>query len=488
MTVPYFTADEIRAAEAELFARVAEGVPMRRASWGLAAEVAKELRRSTGAVAGAHVGLLVGSGDNGGDALWAGSFLRRRGVAVEAVLLKPERAHKAGLAAFRNAGGRIVDALSPENDLVLDGIVGISGKGPLRPDAAEHVSRITAPIVAVDLPSGIDPDTGAVSGPAVQAALTVTFGGYKRVHALAAHRCGRVVLVRIGLDLPASPVQALTDREVAQAWPVPAADDDKYTQGVVGIAAGSAVYPGAAVLSVGGAVAAKSGMIRYVGTAREQVLARYPEVIATEKVAEAGRVQAWAVGPGFGTGKPEAKILAAILEQDLPTLLDADALTIIAKNPELVRNRNAPTLLTPHAGEFERLTSVSPDTGRIKAVQQLAADWGVTVLLKGRATVIGCPEGRIRLCEAGSSWGATAGSGDVLSGIIGALLACDREPLDAAAMGAHVHARAALLAAGDPAAPISASVLRDAVRPAIASVRASVKNAGVADATNTVRI
>ncbi|MCW4352517.1 NAD(P)H-hydrate dehydratase [Hoyosella sp. YIM 151337] len=485
MSVPYFTADEIRAAEAKLFARVAAGVPMRRASWGLAAAVALELRRLTGAIAGTRAGLLIGSGDNGGDALWAGAFLCRRGVAVEAVLLNPDRAHKAGLQALVQAGGRVVTRLS-DNDIVVDGIVGISGKGPLRPEAALHVAKITAPIVAVDLPSGVDPDTGEVSGPAVRATLTVTFGGYKRVHALAPRHCGRVVLVGIGLDLPHSDVEVLTDREVGARWPVPEAADDKYTQGVVGVAAGSAVYPGAAVLSVGGAVAARSGMVRYTGTAHEQVLARYPEVIAAEKIGEAGRVQAWVAGPGFGTGRHEAKTLAAILDQDVATVLDADALTMAAKSPELVRGRQTPTLLTPHAGEFARLTGSAPDPDRIGAAQQFAADWGATVLLKGRSTIIARPDGRVRVCEAGSSWAATAGSGDVLSGIIGALLASGLEPFDAAAMGAHVHARAAFIAAGSPVpAPISASLLRDAIRPAISSVRAAAQHSGVADAAHT---
>ncbi|AEF42479.1 NAD(P)H-hydrate dehydratase [Hoyosella subflava] len=481
MTVPYFTAEEIRTAEAELFARVAEGVPMRRASWGLATEVAAELRRRTGGVTGRRVGVLAGSGDNGGDALWAGAFLRRRGVAVEAVLLKPERAHKAGLHALLQAGGRVVAELGPA-DLVLDGIVGISGKGSLRPDAARHVAAVTAPIVSVDLPSGVDPDTGSVDGPAVQAALTVTFGGYKRVHALAAHQCGRIGYVPIGLELPKSMVQSLTDREVGGAWPVPAAEDDKYTQGVVGISAGSDVYPGAAVLCVGGAVAAKSGMVRYAGTAREQVLARYPEVIATTAIEDAGRLQAWVAGPGFGTGKKESKALAALLAQDLPTVVDADGLTLAANNPSLVRGRKAPTLLTPHAGEFERLTGAAPKPDRLTATQQLASDWGVTVLLKGRATVIADPSGEVLIVEAGSSWAATAGSGDVLSGIVGALLASGIPPLTAAAMGAHAHARAALIAAGFPGAPASASTLMGAVRPAIGALR-SAATPGVADAT-----
>ena len=218
----YFTADQVRAAEAELFTRVPAGMPMRRAAYGLANVVADELRSWTGGVAGRAVGLLVGSGDNGGDALWAGSMLARRGVAVRAVLLSPERAHPAGLAALRKAGGRVVDRLDAV-DLVIDGIVGISGRGPLRPAAAELVAAVTVPIVAVDLPSGVDVDTGAVDGPAVRAEVTVAFGAYKPVHALAAPYCGRIVLVPIGLQLPEPDLAQLAaaarqTTSTARAW------------------------------------------------------------------------------------------------------------------------------------------------------------------------------------------------------------------------------------------------------------------------------
>src|SRR5690606_17772442 len=151
---------------------------MRRAAYGLATVVAAELRSRSGGIAGRRVGVLVGSGDNGGDALWAGAMLRRRGLAVTAVLLKPERAHAAGLAALRRAGGRIcadpAAALTELSgaDVVVDGIVGISGRGSLRPDAAGIIAGVTVPIIAADLPSGVDPDTGAVDGPAVPAAGT----------------------------------------------------------------------------------------------------------------------------------------------------------------------------------------------------------------------------------------------------------------------------------------------------------------------------
>jgi ADP-dependent NAD(P)H-hydrate dehydratase / NAD(P)H-hydrate epimerase len=198
----YYTADAIREAEAPLLASLPEGGLMRRAAFGLATAIARELVRQTGGLAGRRVCAVVGSGDNGGDALWAATFLRRRGAAAAAVLLKPERTHKAALAAFRKAGGTVLERVSTATDLVIDGVVGISGSGPLRPNAAEVFANVSAPVVAVDIPSGIDVHTGATEGPHVHAALTVTFGGLKPVHALG--DCGRVELVDIGLDLPAT--------------------------------------------------------------------------------------------------------------------------------------------------------------------------------------------------------------------------------------------------------------------------------------------
>lgn len=155
--------------------------------------------------------------------MWALTFLRRRGVSASAVLLNPERAHRAGLAAFRKAGGRVVSVVPDDTDLVVDGVVGISGTGPLRPGAAAGIAeKITAegiPVIAVDIPSGVDVHTGAVDGPAFRAAVTVTFGGYKPVHALG--DCGDVRLIDIGLELPESALREFDASDVAAAWPVP---------------------------------------------------------------------------------------------------------------------------------------------------------------------------------------------------------------------------------------------------------------------------
>jgi ADP-dependent NAD(P)H-hydrate dehydratase / NAD(P)H-hydrate epimerase len=473
----YYSAETIRAAEAPLLASLPNGALMRRAAYGLATTIIGELTARTGGVMGRRVCAVVGSGDNGGDALWASTFLRRRGAAVTAVLLNPDRTHRAALAAFTKAGGRIVDSVAQTNDLVIDGVVGISGSGPLRPAAAEvfraaeRPGAAAIPVVAVDTPSGVDVATGAITGPAVHADLTVTFGGLKPVHALA--DCGRVQLVDIGLDLPATDMCGFEAADVLARWPAPGPDDDKYTQGVTGILAGSSAYPGAAVLCAGAAVAATSGMVRYVGSAKAEVLSHWPEVVAAPTFAAAGRVQSWVVGPGLGTQDAGVAALQFALDTDLPVIADADALTILAAHPDMVTSRRAPTVLTPHAGEFARLAGTPPGDDRVGVTRKLADAFGVTVLLKGNVTVIADPGGPVHLNPAGQSWAATAGSGDVLSGMIGALLAAGLPAAEAAAAAAFVHARAAALAAGDPGpgdAPTSASRIIPHIRTALASL------------------
>ncbi len=489
----YYSVEVIRAAEAPLLASLPDGVLMRRAAFGLATAIARELAARTGGIAGRNLCAVVGSGDNGGDALWAATLLRRRGVAASAILLDPERAHAKGLAAFRRAGGRIVGTVPPATDLVIDGVVGISGRGPLRPNAAEVFAAVEAAgiaVVAVDIPSGLDPHTGAADGPAVHAALTVTFGGLKPVHALG--QCGRVELVEIGLDLPDTDIHSLTAADVEACWPAPGPRDDKYTQGVTGILAGSATYPGAAILCAGAAVAATSGMVRYAGSADAQVVSHWPEVVAAPSAAAAGKVQAWAVGPGLGTGEQAAAALWFALGTDLPVIVDADALTILAAHPALVTDRRAPTVLTPHAGEYARLAGHPPGPDRVGAARELADRFGATVLLKGNVTVIADPGGSARLDggeaklgpahelggsvylnPAGGSWAATAGSGDVLSGMIGALLASGLAPAQAAAAAAFVHTRAAAASAADPGpgdTPTSASRILAHIRTALAQL------------------
>jgi len=464
----------VRSAEAALAAQVLEGTLMARASAGLARVCVQLL----GTVYGSRVALLIGAGDNGGDALYAGALLAARGARVEAVLVQA-KAHDGGLAALRAAGGRVIavenrsagTAAVQQADLVVDGIVGIGGRGGLREPAAELVASIRPGgtwRVAVDLPSGVDADTGRVEGAAFDADVTVSFGALKPglVVGRGIERAGIVDLVDIGLDpflsTPAR-VSVLETADVADLWPVPGPDDDKYTRGVVGVAAGSPGYPGAAVLCTGGALRSGAGMVRYLGegAAAASVAAAWPEVVHGD-----GRVQAYVVGPGLGTDAGSAAVLRRALETDVPVLIDADALTLLAGNPEWVRGRHALTVLTPHDREFARFGSDVGDD-RAGAAARLAGELGVTVLLKGFATIVAQPDGTVHANPTGTSWLATAGSGDVLSGIIGTLLAAGLGP-QAPVVGAFVHGLAGRLAA--LSGPISAMSVATAVPRAVAAV------------------
>ncbi|WP_030767343.1 MULTISPECIES: bifunctional ADP-dependent NAD(P)H-hydrate dehydratase/NAD(P)H-hydrate epimerase [unclassified Streptomyces] len=439
-----YSVETVRAAERELMARLPEGALMQRAAAGLAAACAELLRRTRGGVYGARVVLLVGPGDNGGDALYAGARLARRGAAVTAVPMDPERMHRGGSAALRAAGGRVERAVPRRADLVLDGLLGIGGKGGLRPAAAALVERIPpgVPVVAVDLPSGVDADTGEVAGQAVTAEVTVTFGAYKPGLLIdpGASRAGAVHLVDIGLELPSPQMEALQHADVAALLPEPTATSDKYRRGVVGIVAGSTQYPGAAVLAVAGALRGGAGAVRYVGPAavQEAVLARYPETLIGP-----GRVQAWVVGPGLGEGRAEE--VARLLAGDTAVLVDADGLRGL--DATALRARTAPTLLTPHAGEAAALLGVertSVEAGRLDAVRVLAQRYGAAVLLKGSTTLVASGGGSaVRVNPTGTPWLATAGSGDVLSGLTGSLLAGGLSGADAGAVGAYLHGLAA---------------------------------------------
>ncbi|MFB8775900.1 NAD(P)H-hydrate dehydratase [Streptomyces broussonetiae] len=450
-----YSVETVRAAERELMARLPEGTLMQRAAAGLAAACADLLGR----VYGKRVVVLAGSGDNGGDALYAGARLARRGAGVIAVRLDPERVHRGGLAALRKAGGRVTSvsgaaALVERADLVLDGIVGIGGKGGLRGDAvalAEVAERAPyAAVVAVDLPSGVDVDSGEVRGAAVRADLTVTFGTYKPGLLVdpAREYAGVVRLVDIGLELPAvGELEALQHADVAALLPVPGIESDKYRRGVVGVAAGSARYPGAAVLAVAGALRGGAGAVRYVGPAGDAVIARFPETLVSDQGPKhAGRVQAWVVGPGAGD---DAGAVTEVLAGEVPVLLDADGLRLA--DPEVVRGRTAPTLMTPHAGEAAALLGVAREeveAGRLAAVRELAARYRATVLLKGSTTLVAdAGGGAVRVNATGTSWLATAGSGDVLSGLVGSLLAAGLPALDAGSAGAYLHGLAGRYAA-----------------------------------------
>jgi len=446
------TVEQVRAAEASLLATLPEGALMQRAAAGLAYAVLDFVGHGYGA----RVLLLVGSGDNGGDALYAGALLARRGAVVEALILG-STAHEAGLAALREAGGRVVPRpRSP--DVLVDGVVGIGGRPGLRPEVVKTLGELDGvPVVAVDVPSGVDVDTGRVDGPHVRADVTVTFGTHKIAHLVdpAAMACGSVQLVEIGLTLPVAAVQSLQSTDVAALLPHPDPDAQKYTRGVVGVRAGSDDYPGAAVLCTSGASCGLAGMVRYDGPAADAVRARHPEVVVGS-----GRVQAWVVGSGGATSAVQA--LGASLADRVPLVVDADALAALTVPVGI------PAVLTPHAGELARMLEVDREdveADQLASARAAAQKYDAVVLLKGRHSVTAAPDGRVRVTTVGPPWLATAGAGDVLAGLCGALLATGLEPFTAASVGSWLHGSAAALAsrggpvvAADVAAAIPAAV------------------------------
>jgi hydroxyethylthiazole kinase-like uncharacterized protein yjeF len=467
-----YDVDQVRAAEEPLLKSLPDGALMQRAATALARRCAALL----GTVYGARVVVLAGKGNNGGDATIAGTQLARRGARVDVV--------------------HTTDAVNPDDvqplldraDLVIDGMVGIGGSGGLRTSAAtvaELLGHIDALIVAVDVPSGVDASTGEVAGIAVRADVTVTFGALKTglLVAPGAEYAGTVEVVDIGLSLPAAAVTVLDAGDVGAMVPSPTGETDKYRRGVVGIVAGSDQYTGAAVLAVGGALRAGPGMVRFAGTPHpaEVVRQSWPEAVVTvvapgdgDAVLAAGRVQAWVVGSGLGTDDDAAALVRSVLTTDVPVLLDADAITVVAEHSDWLKARSAPTVLTPHAGEFARLTKTERgevEARRLALARSAARELGVTVLLKGSTTIVADPDGAVRINTADTPYLATAGSGDVLSGICGALLAGGLSALDAASAGAFLHGMAGLLATGVPAAPVSALDLVTYLPAAIRAVR-----------------
>ena len=493
---------DIRAAEQALMARLPPGALMQRAAAGLAAVCAGLVPR----VYGSRVVVLAGSGDNGGDGLYAAARLARRGARVLAVAAGT-RVHEAGAEALRAAGGRVTGPGDPglpaamnAADLVLDGLLGIGGRGGLREPQAGLAALAEAArtgggtrVVAVDLPSGVDADTGEVTGAAVRADVTVTFGTWKTgllVDPGAGH-AGLAQLVDIGLApfLPVPAAVAYGAADVAALLPRPGRESDKYRRGVLGIVAGSDRFTGAAALAVGGALRGGAGMVRLVSaeTAVAVVRQHWPEAVITvtgpagEEIGTVGRVQAWLAGPGMGTDEQARRRLASVLATDLPVLVDADGLTLVAGSSALVAGRRAPTLLTPHAGELARLLNADPAdvaARRTEHARTAARALGCCVLLKGSTTVIAAADDSPLLVNpTGTGWLATAGTGDVLAGLAGALIAQGLDVREAAAAAAFLHGISARYAAGGAGpfpgaeAPIGAADVIDALPDAIRGVQ-----------------
>ncbi|MFB0833966.1 NAD(P)H-hydrate dehydratase [Arthrobacter halodurans] len=508
--IPAYTGAQVRAAEQPLLDAGAGPGLMRRAAHGLARHTAELLRRERGRVYGTRAAALVGTGNNGGDALFAMAFLTRRGVACTAVLLG-EKAHDAGLAAFRRAGGRVVDGRPGNNagaqprededtddggtddgsprwraavaalagaDVVIDAVLGTGARGgielPLLPNGAL--------VVACDLPSGVDADTGNAADSALEADLTVTFGALKtglavgRGHLLA----GRVEVVDIGLGphLGDPDLYVIERSDVARLLPRPARDAHKYSRGVLGLVAGCDRYPGAAVLSATAAVNAGLGMLRTValGRAAELLAHAVPEAVPAEDTDV--RVQAWAVGPGIGDDAGQLAAAKRAIASGLPCVVDASALRRFEPS-----DGRGNIVLTPHAGELQDLLTragLDVEAGDIAAdpvrwARRAASTYSSVVLLKGPATVCAAPDGYTVVCNAGGPELATAGSGDVLTGIIGKFLATGnqlgdtRSLVQVAATAAAVHGLT-VHTIGSAATPQSARALAERVSAAVDTV------------------
>ena len=444
-----YRVEVIRRIEERAIAVQGVDVLMQRAAAAVAASASDLLRSTTGGRYGRHVMIMVGVGNNGGDALFAGVRLAHRGVRVTAVrcLGTP---HPGGSAALIAAGGRLVDLddviTRLPSDLVIDGILGIGGRPGLPDQVAQLVQSVldrNVPIVAVDLPSGVAADTGAVPGAAVRATRTITFGERKPCHLLrpALAYCGDITVVDIGLGADheeEADLLGLDEDDLAHAWPYPNERSDKYARGAVGVDTGSDQYPGAALMSVYGTVYGGAGYVRFLGAERPAatISAQLPNVVFSP-----GRVQAYLFGSGWGHRSDGARVLADAAEQGLPAVVDADGLSYLPKPAP------ANWLLTPHAGELARLLGrerswVEEDP--VRAVTAGVEQTGAAVLLKGATQLVAAPDGGpVLVAVPGPAWTAQAGSGDVLGGVCAALLAAGLDAQQAGQLGASVQAVAA---------------------------------------------
>jgi hydroxyethylthiazole kinase-like uncharacterized protein yjeF len=407
--------------------------------------------------------VVAGKGSNGADGRVAAAFLSRRGARVRV------------LEADAVAGGERL----PACDLVIDAAYGTGFRGSYDAPAVPA----GAAVLAIDIPSGVDADSGDAPGAAVQADRTVTFAALKPglLQGRGAVCSGAVEVADIGIGFPTPQALLVEDADIGLV-PARPLQVNKWTT-AVGVAAGSPGMEGSAILCTRGAMAAGAGMIR-LGSPGSPSAAWPTEVVRMHLPAEgwadafveaSAKCKAVVLGPGLGTGEATAEeIRAVIAAVPVPLVIDADALTALAGlgSTEAVRSlidtRSAPCILTPHDGEYARLNGSAPTDDRLASARALARATGAVVLLKGSLTAVASPDGDaagtvapdVLLAAAGGPSLATAGSGDVLSGIIGAFCARGVPALPAAAIAAHVHGRAASLG---PAQGLVAGDLPDLV-------------------------
>ncbi|MHB8671841.1 MAG: NAD(P)H-hydrate dehydratase [Acidimicrobiales bacterium] len=466
--IPVLTPEETRALDAS--APESEAVLIERAG----SAVARAALRRLGGGYGRRVVVVAGKGNNGADGRAAAARLRRRGVRVEVLDAAPGAAPASDGGPPAPARGAPLDAAPgaapasapprlPPADLVIDAAYGTGFRGSYQaPDPS------AAPVLAVDIPSGVDGLTGQAGPGAVAAAATVTFAALKPGLLLGAgaELAGEVELADIGLAAGArrmARAQVLEDHDVA-AWLEAHARRREASKwdAAVWVVAGSPGMTGAARLCAGAAMRAGAGTVRLgiPGTGGSDVPL---EVVGrplpqenwdAEVLAElsAGRFHALVVGPGLGrSGATAGAVRRLVAGAPVPVVLDADGLHALGTDPEAAREvlagRRHPTVLTPHDGEFARLAGRSGNAGgdRIGSVRDLAARTGAVVLRKGSLTTVSDPGGEVRLTVTGDSRLATAGTGDVLSGVLGAFLARGLDALEAAGAAAHVHGLAARL-------------------------------------------
>lgn len=427
--VPLVTPEEMRAIDAG--APVAEEVLIERAG----AALARSAMRLLGGTYARRITVLAGKGNNGADGRVAARRLRRRHVEV-----------------------RVIDATDPPHrigacDLVIDAAYGTGFHGTWAPPDVG-----TIPVLACDLPSGVDGLSGEARGPVLAATATTTFAALKPglVFPPGSTSAGAVEVVDIGLDVSGARAHLVEAADVAGWLPRRTADAHKWRSGVW-IVAGSPGMLGAAHLATRAAQRSGAGMVRLSspGTDHDPMMpteavgrALEGDAWADDVLAELERFHALVVGPGLGRSDAAgANVRRLLAEAQLPLVVDGDGLFALSGGPaaELVRERRAPTIVTPHDGEFATLHGSPPGADRIDAARTLASELGAVVLLKGRATVVADPGGDVLVSDTGDERLATAGTGDVLSGIIGALVASGCDPFHAAAAGAWIHGRSAQL-------------------------------------------
>jgi NAD(P)H-hydrate epimerase len=394
---------------------------------------------------GRRVVAIVGKGNNGADGRVAAAFLARRGARVTLV---PAVEAPAALAGSSADPDLVID-------LVIDAAYGTGFRGAY--DAPEVPPGV--PVLSIDIPSGVDADTGDAPGRAFQASHTVTFAAYKPglLQGAGEEHSGTVQLVDIGVALPVAQAALLEDADVATSLPPRPRQSNKWTT-ALGVASGSVGMEGSAILCTRGALAAGSGMIR-LGTPGNPAAPWPTEAVRVHLEVEGWadhfleattKCQAMVVGPGLGTAATtQEQIRAVIARAPHPLVIDADGITALGDLTaarQLIAGRADPTILTPHDGEYARLSGSPPGNDRLAAARRLARETGAIVLLKGPLTAVASPHQAapdVYLASAGVPALATAGTGDVLSGVIGAFLARGVPAHLAAALGAHVHGRAA---------------------------------------------